>query len=77
MNNKDTKDCFAYRNKRCTILTIKKCEGPECVFYKTKEQFDLDQEKAMERILSLDKDLQYHINETYYGGKMGGNENEC
>jgi hypothetical protein len=71
------KDCFAYRNKRCTILTIKKCEGEKCPFYKTKEQFKLGQEKAMERILTLDKELQDHINETYYGGKMGGNVDEC
>ena len=46
-------DCFAYRNKSCTILTIKKCEGPECVFYKTKEQFELDQEREQWREYSL------------------------
>jgi len=70
------KDCFAYKNRGCTILKVNKCQGPECPFYKTKGQYKLDQKKAMKRILSLDKELQVHINETYYSGKMGGKPNE-
>lgn len=64
------KDCFAYRQNGCTALKIRKCEG--CSFYKTKEEYQLGRRLALERILSLDKDLQDHINKTYYGGKMGG-----
>ena len=64
------KDCFAYRRNGCTALKVKKCEG--CSFYKTKKEYLLGRQLAMERILSLDKDLQDHINKTYYGGKMGG-----
>jgi hypothetical protein len=63
-------DCFAYKHNGCTALKVKQCEG--CSFYKTKEQYQLDRQLAMEKILSLDKRLQGHINETYYGGKMGG-----
>ena len=72
----DTKDCFAYKNRRCLVLTITKCQGMECPFYKTAKQAEEDEGKAMKRILSLDEDLQNHINKTYYGGKMGGNLNE-
>ncbi len=64
------KDCFAYKHNGCTALKVRNCEG--CSFYKTKERYQLDRQLAMERILSLDKRLQDHINETYYGGKMGG-----
>ncbi len=61
-------DCFAYKRNSCTALKVKKCEG--CSFYKTKEQFELDQEKALERIYTLDIAKQKHISETYYGGKL-------
>jgi hypothetical protein len=63
-------DCFAYKHNGCTALKVKQCEG--CSFYKTKEQYQLDRQLAMEKILSLDKRLQDHINKTYYGGKVGG-----
>lgn len=62
------KDCFAYKNNRCTALIVKNCEG--CNFYKTKDQQVKDKEKAMERILSLDKEVVDHINQTYYKGKL-------
>ncbi|SHJ77575.1 hypothetical protein [Paramaledivibacter caminithermalis] len=73
MNNmdvSDAKDCFAYKNKKCTILKLNKCEGIDCGFFKTKEEFKLGQKKAIERILSLDKDKRDYIIETYYGGKI-------
>jgi hypothetical protein len=60
-------DCFAYRRNSCSALKVKKCEG--CSFYKTKEQYLLDQKKAQDRIYALDGDKQRHIFETYYGGK--------
>jgi hypothetical protein len=66
----DERDCFAYKNKRCTILKSNKCEGTECGFYKTQEEFKLGQKKALERILSLNKDKRDYIIETYYGGKI-------
>ncbi|WP_242945072.1 hypothetical protein [Caminicella sporogenes] len=64
----DKTDCFAYNQRSCKILTEKKCDG--CVFYKTHEEFKLGQKKALERILSLDKDKRDYIIETYYGGKI-------
>jgi hypothetical protein len=57
-------DCFAYKRNSCTALKVKQCEG--CSFYKTKEQFELGQQKALERIRSLDAERQKHIFEKYY-----------
>lgn len=62
------RDCFAYRRGSCTALKVKKCVG--CNFYKTKEQFRRDQQRAMERILSLDAEQREHIINTYYKGLL-------
>ena len=61
-------DCFAYRRGSCTALKVKTCEG--CSFYKTKEQFELDQQRAMNRILSLGAEQREHIINTYYKGQL-------
>jgi hypothetical protein len=61
-------DCFAYKRNSCTALKVKQCEG--CSFYKTKEQFELDQQQALKRIRSLDAERQKHIFEKYYGGEQ-------
>ncbi|WDC83313.1 hypothetical protein PL321_11085 [Caloramator sp. mosi_1] len=60
----DAKDCFAYRNKRCTVLTSTDCVG--CKFYKTREQYKLDIAKAMDRLNSLDKEFKSYFMEKYY-----------
>ncbi len=62
------KDCFAHKRNSCTALKVKDCEG--CGFYKTKEQFKRDQQRAMKRILSLDDEQREHIINTYYNGQM-------
>jgi hypothetical protein len=69
------KDCFAYTSRGCKALKVRNCEG--CSFYKTIEEAEAGRIKAMERIMSLDKDERGHIIETYYGGKMGGYLDEC
>jgi hypothetical protein len=68
------KDCFAYKHNGCTALKVRRCEG--CSFYKTKEQFWLDQQRALERIYALDVDKQKYISETYYGGKLEVDDDE-
>ena len=41
------KDCFAYKvSGYCGALTEMVCKGRKCSFYKTKEQFKADEEKA-------------------------------
>jgi hypothetical protein len=56
-------DCFAYTNRGCKALKARNCEG--CNFYKTEEEAEVGRAKAMERIMSLDKDKRDHIIETY------------
>ena len=40
------KDCFGYRMGKCKVLTECVCEKRQCSFYKTKEQFEEDRERA-------------------------------
>ncbi len=63
-------DCFGYINKKCAILKSRKCEGSDCSFYKSKDKYQEDQEKAMERVLSLDEETREHINMKYYDGLL-------
>jgi hypothetical protein len=64
------KQCFAYRNGKCKVLKVKKCEGESCSFFKTKAQVDEDQKKVFRRINSLDPATRRNIMDLYYGGKM-------
>ena len=57
-------DCFAFKPRSCTALTVKKCEG--CSFYKTRNQFQEGHREAMVRIQSLDRLHQQEIFEKYY-----------
>lgn len=41
-------DCFGYKVRECTALTKMLCKKGECPFYKTKEQFNSDAERARE-----------------------------
>lgn len=62
--------CFAYKNGRCKILTVKKCEGEQCSFLKTASQVEEDKKNVFRRIKSLDEATRKHIMELYYEGKM-------
>ena len=66
----DDKMCFAYRNVKCKILKVKKCQIESCSFFKTKAKAEEDQKKAFRRINSLDPVVKRSIMELYYGGKM-------
>lgn len=63
-------DCFAYVNKKCAVLTYRKCRGDKCNFYKSKEKYQEDKEKAMDRVLSLDQETLEYINSKYYDGSL-------
>lgn len=66
-----TDRCFALSsNNRCRILTVLKCPGSSCIFFKTREQAEESHRKANARLASLDKEYQKHIADTYYHGKM-------
>lgn len=63
--------CFALSNQnRCTVLTVAKCPGSSCPFFKTPEQAMESKRKAYARLASLDKAHQKHIADTYYHGNM-------
>lgn len=64
----DDKMCFAFVENKCVALKIKKCE--DCIFFKTKEQADKDQQKVFVRIKSLDPKVRGNIINLYYRGNM-------
>ena len=71
-------DCFAYdktKHRKCTAL--KKIQCRDCNFYKTREKFKADRLKALQRIMSLSKDLRNYIVERYSvkGGLEIGDKN--
>lgn len=66
----DEKKCFGYRNGKCSVLKVKKCEGDSCSFFKTKVQASEDQKKVFRRVNSLDPAAKKNIMDLYYGGKM-------
>lgn len=52
------KNCFAYLTKSngmcaCSVLTDMVCECKNCSFFKTKEQYEKDIEKANKRLASI------------------------
>lgn len=64
------KDCFGLKYGKCKVLKTKKCEGPDCGFYKTRAQAQEDQRKVLRRIKSLDQEQRRNIMDLYYDGKM-------
>lgn len=63
-------DCFAYKNGKCKILRINKCEGVGCSFFKTSDQLEKERQQAVFCIRSLDEATRRGINETYFSGKL-------
>lgn len=52
------KNCFAYSTKSdgvctCSALTEMICESKKCSFFKTKEQYEADIEKANKHLASI------------------------
>lgn len=45
----EKKDCFGYKMGKCTVLTDLVCSQGKCSFYKTREQYNRDREKAEKR----------------------------
>lgn len=67
MNNR----CFALNEyNHCQVLTVVKCPGSRCSFYKTPEQAEESRRKANARLASLEEEHQRHIADKYYRGKM-------
>ncbi|CAK7002590.1 hypothetical protein [Tissierella sp.] len=60
--------CFADNGKKCTALRIKDCKG--CVFFKTQEQVEESEKKAMDRINSLGEYIENNVINTYFLGGL-------
>lgn len=64
-------DCIGYELKKpCALLTINRCLGLGCVFFKTPEQARQKKARAMKRLASLDIFKQRYIADKYYAGQM-------
>ena len=62
-------ECFALRKGRCTVLVVRKCQGEECPFYKTPEQYAADQQQALERIQALEPERRAYLMGKYELGQ--------
>lgn len=60
--------CFADNGSKCTALTFKDCEG--CTFFKTQEQVEESEKKAMNRINSLGERMKNSVINTYFLGGL-------
>ena len=57
--------CFASTGRGCKALK-RKYDCLECNFYKPKRDYELDQERAMKRIDSLDEATRNYIQQKYF-----------
>ena len=64
-----SKICFANKGSQCKALTVTRCTGDGCSFYKTSKEQSLDIKRVYARIASLDKAVQKYISDTYYKGR--------
>ncbi len=61
--------CFANKGNQCRILTVGKCTGDNCSFFRTSQEQKERIKKANARIASLDKTAQKYIADIYYKGR--------
>lgn len=63
--------CFGnHAHKVCDFLTVSKCQGKKCVFFKSDSTVRKDRRKAYRMLAALPRAMQEHISEKYYKGKM-------
>jgi hypothetical protein len=53
LKDESKKDCFAYNGKECKDLNDLYRKYQHCNFYKTKETFEFDRQRAQERLLGI------------------------
>lgn len=63
--------CFAIKEKReCKALTVNRCIGESCAFFKTRREQNKSQKIANERLKQLPIEKQMYIADKYHNGKM-------
>ena len=64
-------NCVSFLGGRgCKRLKVKTCIGTDCSFYRDAVKEKMEQEKADARLRSLPAEVQQHIADKYYKGKM-------
>ena len=51
LKDNSKKDCFAHNGKECEVLNNLYCKYQKCNFCKTKEDLEIDEQIAEERLL--------------------------
>lgn len=65
------KKCFGHSGRNgCRVLEVSQCQGSACSFYKTRKEFEVDIQKANQRLAVLDMAEQSYIAGKYYDGRM-------
>jgi len=66
--------CFALDSKNgCKVLSVERCRGNSCGFYKTKEQFLADRRASFDLIAKKPIKEQLAIANNYYSGDQPWN----
>ena len=66
--------CFALDSKEaCKVLSVNKCRGISCSFYKTREQFLTDRRASFDLISKKPLKEQLSIANNYYSGDQPWN----
>jgi hypothetical protein len=63
-------DCFAKKGSMCKALSVRRCLGSACPFYKTKNEAIESEAYAKKLIAALPDDIQTWIADTYYAGEI-------
>jgi hypothetical protein len=67
--NKMGNMCYANKNGNCKVIKGGECDCESCDFHKSKEEFEEDHMKSVEKINSLNPLLRMFIIDKYYGGE--------
>jgi len=70
-------DCYGLSIMgKCSRLTLFYCQGKECAFKQSKEEYSVLKQSAQKRLASLSISKQIRIAKKYYGGSMPWKEDE-
>lgn len=64
------------RKNKCRKLVVDICLEDKCPFMKTHKQLEESNKYVFRRLSKLDRELQLHISDKYYGGNMPWNKGE-
>jgi hypothetical protein len=75
--NRMSEKCFALDSKEaCKVLSVDKCSGNSCSFYKTREQYLIDRRASLDLISKKPLKEQLLIAGKYYSGDQPWNRSD-